>query len=315
MLGRPHLLIAPLALAMAAAHFTPRLLGSENKVSLHAGQLGLPPSTTETLQAVIAAGDWPSVEGILFEAASSNSVSASLLRALGIAHYQAGRYFSAGSALKRSDALAPLDPEARFLLAGSFIRIERRHWARAELERLAATRGESGRYRLALARVYYDQGQFAAALSQVDRILEGLHAGVEVHDLRGQSLEGLGRNEAAMSAYEEAISLNREAVPASAWPHYHLGSLLHDLGDLEAAEAALEAAVSSDRTHAPAQRELGVVYLKANKLRLAAEALESAAKLSPLDPAVQYSLVSVYRRLDREALAKAAMERFRELTE
>ncbi|MYC66885.1 MAG: tetratricopeptide repeat protein [Acidobacteriia bacterium] len=313
--ARPHLLLVPVALALAAAHFTPRLLGSENEVSLHAEELGLPPATTETLRTVIAAGDWRGVEGILFEAASGNPDSAPLLRALGIAHYQAGRYFSAGSALKRSDALAPLDPEARFLLAGSFIRIERRHWARAELGRLVATHGDSGSYRLALARVHYDQGQFAAALSQLDRILEGSPAGVEVHDLRGQSLEGLGRNEAAMVAYEQAISLSREAVAASAWPHYHLGSLLHDLGDLEAAEEALEAAVTSDRTHAPAQQELGVVYLKANKLRLAAEALESAAELSPLDPAVQYSLVSVYRRLDREGLAKAAMQRFRELTE
>lgn len=315
MLGKPRLLIATLALAVAAAHFTPRLRGSENEVSLHAEELSLPRATTETLQTAIAAADWNAVEGILFEAAGSNPESASVLRALGIAHYQAGRYFSAGSALKRSDALAPLDPEARFLLAGSFIRIERRHWARAELERLVATHGESGRYRLALARVHYDQGQFAAALSQLDRILEGSPAGVEVHDLRGQSLEGLGRNEAARAAYEQAISLNREAVVASAWPHYHLGSLLHDLGDLEAAEAALEAAVTLDRSHAPAQRELGIVYLKAHKLRLAAEALESAAELSPLDPAVQYSLVSVYRRLDDERLAKAAMERFRELNE
>lgn len=315
MLGKPRLLIAHLALAVAAAHLTPRLIGSENEVSLYAEELGLPPATTETLRIAIAAGEWRAAEAVLFEAASSNPESTSLLRALGIAHYQAGRYFSAGSALKRSDALAPLDPEARFLLAGSFIRVERRHWARAELERLVATHGESGRYRLALARVYYDQGQFAAALSQLDRILQGSPAGVEVHDLRGQSLEGLGRNEAAVAAYRQAISLSREAVSASAWPHYHLGSLLHDLGDVEAAAAALEAAVASDRTHAPAQRELGVVYLKANKLRLAAEALESAAELSPRDPAVQYSLVSVYRRLDREGLAEAAMERFRELTE
>ncbi|MXY70104.1 MAG: tetratricopeptide repeat protein [Acidobacteriia bacterium] len=313
--ARRHLLIAALALAVAAAHFAPRLRGSEHEVSLHAEELGLPRATTETLQTAIAAADWRAAEGILFEAAGSNPENAPLLRALGIAHYQAGRYFSAGSALKRSDALTPLDPEARFLLAGSFMRIERRHWARVELERLAATDGESVRYRLALARVHYDQGQFASALSELDRILEGSPAGVEVHDLRGQSLEGLGRNEAALAAYGQAISISREAVAASAWPHYHLGSLLHDLGDLEAAEEALEAAVTSDRTHAPAQQELGVVYLKANKLRLAAEALESAAELSPRDPAVQYSLVSVYRRLDREGLAKAAMERFRELSE
>ena len=284
-------------------------------MSLRTEELGLQPATTERLRAAIAAEQWPAVEGILIKAASNSPQPATLLRALGIAHYQAGRYFSAASALKRSDALAPLEPEARFLLAGSFIRLERRHWARAELDRLVAQHGDSGRYRLALAQVHYDQGKFSAALSQLDQILESTPELASAHDLRGQSLEGLGRPRAAMTAFERAISVNRKAAAVSAWPHYHLGSLLHDLGDLEAAEAALAAAVTLDRSHAPAQRELGIVYLKANKLRLAAEALESAAELSPLDPTVQYSLVSVYRRLDRERLAKAAMERFRELTE
>ena len=312
MLGNARLLIA-LAL-VAAAHFTPRLRGSENEVSLHAEELGLPSAATETLQAAIATGDWHSVEGILYQAASSNSESAPLLRALGIAHYQAGRYFSAGSALKRSDALAPLDPETRFLMAGSFIRIERRHWARAELEKLAATHAESGSYRLALAQVHYDQGKFSAALSELDHILESAPESAPAHDLRGQCLEGLSRPEAAVAAFERAISLNRKAAAVSAWPHYHLGSLLHDLGDLGAAETALASALTADRDHAPAQRELGIVYMKANKLRLAAEALESAARLSPLDPSVQYSLASVYGRLGRNGQARAALGRFRELT-
>lgn len=313
--GRVRLLAGPLALAAVALQFAPRALGVENAVSLRAEELGLQPATTERLRAAIAAEQWPTVEDILFKAASSSPQPATLLRALGIAHYQAGRYFSAASALKRSDALAPLEPEARFLLAGSFIRLERRHWARAELDRLVAQHGDSDRYRLALAQVHYDQGQFSAALSQLDQILESMPELAAAHDLRGQSLEGLGQPRAAMTAFERAISLNREELTVSAWPHYHLGSLLHDLGDLEAAETALAAALTADRGHAPAQRELGIVYAKANKLRLAADALESAAQLSPLDASVQYSLVSVYRRLGRASDAEAAMDRFRELAE
>lgn len=313
--GRVRLLVGPLALAAVALQFAPRALGVENAVSLRTEELGLRPATTERLRAAIAAEQWPAVEDILFKAASSSPQPANLLRALGIAHYQAGRYFSAAAALKRSDALAPLEPEARFLLAGSFIRLERRHWARAELDRLVAQHGGSDRYRLALAQVHYDQGQFSAALSQLDQILESTPELAAAHDLRGQCLEGLGRPSAAITALERAISLNREELTVSAWPHYHLGSLLHDLGDLEAAETALAAALAADRGHAPAQRELGIVYAKANKLRLAAEALESAAQLSPLDASVQYNLVSVYRRLGREGDAEAAMDRFRELAE
>ncbi len=313
--GRVRLLVGPLAVAAVALQFAPRALGVENAVSLRTEELGLQPATADRLRAAIAAERWPTVEDILFKAASSSPQSATLLRGLGIAHYQAGRYFSAASALKRSDALAPLEPEARFLLAGSFIRLERRHWAGAELDRLVAQHGGSDRYRLALAQVHYDQGQFSAALSQLDQILESSPELAAAHDLRGQCLEGLGQPSAAITAFERAISLNREELTVSAWPRYHLGSLLHDLGDLEAAEAALAAAVTLDRSHAPAQRELGIVYLKANKLRLAAEALESAAQLSPLDASVQYSLVSVYRRLGRESDSEAAMDRFRELAE
>ena len=313
--GQARLPACLLVLAAVATQFAPRALGSENAVSLHTEDLGLQPATTERLRAAIAVGQWPTVEDILFKAASNGPQSATLLRALGIAHYQAGRYFSAASTLKRADVLAPLDPAVRFLLAGSFIRLERRHWARAELERLIARDGDSDSHRLALAQVYYDQGQFSAALSQLDEILKSAPELAAAHDLRGQCLEGLGRPRAAITAFERAISLNRKAAAVSAWPHYHLGSLLHDLGDLEAAETALAAALAADRGHAPAQRELGIVYAKANKLRLAAEALESAAQLSPLDAGVQYSLVSVYRRLGREGDAEAAMDRFRELAE
>lgn len=313
--GRARWLVAALALVAVATDFAPRLPGNENEIELRTEELGLGSATTERIRGTIATGEWLTAEEILFKEANGNPQSAILLRALGIAHYQAGRYFSAASALKRSDALARLEPEARFLLASSFIRIERRHWARAELERLVARDGDAGSYRLALAQVHYDQGQFTAAVWQLDQILDRTPEWAAAHDLRGQCLEGLGDNGSAIAAFERAVSLNREAAVESAWPHYHLGSLLHDLGDLDAAETALARALTADPAHAPAQRELGVVYLKADKLRLAAEALESAAALSPLDASVQYSLVSVYRRLGRNGQARAAMGRFRELTE
>ena len=312
---RTRWLVAVPAVVAVAMHIAPRLPGSENQVSLHTEELGLPSAAAERLRGAIARGEWPAAEGILLKEATGNPRSAILLRALGIAHYQAGRYFSAASALKRSDALAQLEPEARFLLASSFIRIERRHWARAELERLIARVEDAGSYRLALAQVHYDQGQFAAAVRQLDGILDKTPEWAAAHDLRGQCLEGLGDNESALAAFERAVSLNRKAAVESAWPHYHLGSLLHDLGDLSAAETALARALAADSTHAPAQRELGIVYMKANKLRLAAEALESAARLAPLDATVQYSLVSVYRRLGQEGEAAAAMDRFRTLSE
>ena len=285
-----------------------------SELSLDPASLDLPQTAAGELQQAIASGSWSSAEAILFAAVAENPDNAALRRALGISHYQAGRFWAAASALKRADAATALDPQARYLLANSYLRLERSHWARVELERLIEVQESNEQYRYTLARVYYDQQRFQEAVELLHPAIQQRPAFAAAHDLLGQCLEGLGRIQAAEAAFRTAISLNQEQDRNAAWPQYHLGSLLHDLGDLDAAVGELEDAVQSDPLNLPAHLELGVALKKLNKLRAAAEVLEAAARIAPNDATVQYSLGGIYMQLGRDDRAAAAIERFRAIS-
>ena len=305
---RPRWRLLPIVLASVP------LLADDRELTLNPAGLGLPSPEASALAAAIRSEAWANAEQILFLAAEADPANPKVLRALGIAHYQAGRYFPAASALKRSDSITKLDQNDRFLLASAYLRIERGHWARAELERLIEEHPANSRYRYSLARIYYDQERFvdAAQLARQAIRLDG--TSVEAYDLLGQCLEGLGEFSQAAKMYNTAISLDARNAVGSPWPHFHLGSLLHDLGDLARAEASLGVAIAIDARHGPSFRELGIVRQKAGKLDAAAEALEAASRLLPDDARIQYLLSRIYLQVGDAARSKVALERFRQLS-
>ena len=61
--------------------------------------------------------------------------------ALALAKQNIEDYSGGSEALKKAEALAPLDSQERFQLALAYIAMKRGDWARPELERLAADRG------------------------------------------------------------------------------------------------------------------------------------------------------------------------------
>ncbi len=287
---------------------------ASSQLVIEVAGLSLGETEAATLEEAIREKDWSTAETILFRAEKEDRGNAAKLRALGIAHYQAGRHFLAARALKRSDRIEPLDSEARHLLAGAMLRVERSHWARAELERLVEIEPSNSPYALALARIHYDTQRFQQGVDVLRPALQRDPGAVEAYDLLGQCLEGLGRHGDAESAFRRAISLDEDRAVRSAWPHFHLGSLLHDLGRVDAAREPLEAAIRINRGVVPAHVELGIVLLKAGELQAAARALETAAGLEPSNAAVQYSLAGVYRRMGMDDHASLAMDRFRELS-
>lgn len=283
---------------------------AENTLAVDPYRLGLEQGEAAALAKTVGEASWKDAESILVRGSESDPDNAALLRALGIAHYQSGRYYPAAAALKRADAISPLERGARFLLANSFLRLERRHWARAELERLLRSHPEHEPYRLSLARVHYHQQRFGAGASELEQTIALTGGSVETYDLLGQCLEGLGRLGEASEAYRQAISLADEGGAGTVWPHFHLGSLLHDLGDIEPARESLELAASIDPENATVQLELGIVLRKAGDLDEAAGALETAARHAPNDPAIQYALAGVYRQLGQRERSASAMQRF-----
>ena len=304
---------APRDLACGAL-LAAQLAAAPNELRLDPGSLGLPEIARQRLREAIAVESWTIAEDILFQAAAGDFANPLIQRALGIAHYQVGRYLPAASALKRADGIAPLDAQARYLLANLFLRLEREHWARAELERLIEQDKADARYRYTLARIYYKQQRFGAAEAELDTAILQNPTFADAHDLLGQCMEGLGQLQGAKKAYQSGIDLNEAQGIRSAWPHYHLGSLLHDEGDFAQAEAALSRAVESDPLNVPARLELGIVLGKLGKLPRAAEALEAAASLAPGDAKIQYSLAGIYRRQGLATRAGEALDRFRQLS-
>ena len=313
-MGRRRSLTDTVRALFAIAVSVASLCGADSTdVSLDPVRLGLAQSDATALSAAVAAGDWALAEFILHDASTANPRSSELHRALGIAHYQAGRVFLAATELKKADTIAAIDSPTRFLLANAYIKLGRSHWARPELERLIETQPREPRYRYTLARIHYDQQRFQSGLEEVREAIRLHPESAEAHDLLGQCLEGLGDFNGAVAAYQRAKALHDEAGSASPWPGYHLGSLWHDLGDLVGAQAALRSAVTADPEHALAYAELGLVLRKANRLAEAADALETAARLSPADANVQYALVGLYRELGQVERATEAMGRFRKI--
>lgn len=302
------------SLLAAAALLGAEAGGTGGELTLNPWGLGLSEAAESDLGRAIETEDWPLAEKSLFEAVRWDSENADLRRALGIAHYQAGRHFLAASELKRADAIEPLGEESRYLLASAYLRMGRPHWARAELESLIYHRPENPKHLYSLASIFYEQQRFGAGASALRRALLADPGFADAHDLLGQCLEGLGRSEEALAAYRRAIAVREAASSPSAWAHYHLGSLLHDLGELEAAATALAAAVDVDAGHVPAHRELGVVLLKTGQIDDSASVLETAAGLAPDDAAVQYALARAYRLMGNSGLAASALRRFRELS-
>lgn len=289
--------------------------GSDKEVRLNASGLGLEQPDSVALDRAVREEAWPIVEGILLEAAEMDAVSGPVLRALGIAHYQCGRYFQAAAALKRADRAEPLEPEARFLLVNAFLQLQRRHWARAELEQLVREHPGHGPYRVALAEVHYHRQHFEQGVSELKEAISRTGGSVEAFDLLGQCLEGLGRLGEASDAYGRAIALDKASGVRSPWPHFHLGSLLHDQGDLETATEALQIAATIDPNNVAATLELGIVLRKAGELGQAANVLETAGRLDPDNPTIPYTLAGVYRQLGQTERSAAALDQFRQISD
>ena len=83
---------------------------------------------------------------------------------LGGVFFLRGRPLNAAIALKKAEAIAPLDERSRFTLVMAYVALGHRDWARPELARLTAAAPASPLYPYWTARLDYDDGQYATAV-------------------------------------------------------------------------------------------------------------------------------------------------------
>jgi tetratricopeptide (TPR) repeat protein len=258
-------------------------------------------------------GAYDRAEALLLEAAEAQPRSAEVLRQLGGVFLARGRPLNAAVALKKAEALEPLDEPSRFTLVMSYVALGRRGWARPELARLVEAAPANPLYPYWVARLDYDDGQYATAVTGLRRSLELDPGFMRAHDNLGLCYEALGRFDEAVRSWEEAIRLNDGQKTKSPWPSLNLGLMLTRLDRLDEAEARFREALRCDSRFAQAHYQLGITLEKKGRAGEAVVELEEAARLDPVYAEPQYALARLYRRAGEAQKADQALRRFQEI--
>jgi tetratricopeptide (TPR) repeat protein len=261
----------------------------------------------------LAARDWPRAERLLVDAIEREPRSASLLKTLASVFLMDRRPLNAAIALKKAEAIEPLDTTARFHLVLAYVAMGRGEWARPELDRLIAAQPGNALYPYWLGRLDYDAGQYASAVRRFEAAIALDPTHVRAFDNLGLCHEALNQPEAAMARYRDAIRLNRLAPEPSPWPLLNLGILLRTRGEVAEAEALFREALGADAGFARAHYQLAAVLEDAGRLDEAVQSLDRAVRADAAYAEPHYALSRLHRRLGRTAEADAELRAFQAL--
>jgi Flp pilus assembly protein TadD len=261
----------------------------------------------------LKASDYGRAETLLVEAAEANPRSPEVLRLLGAVFFMRGRPLNAAVALKKAEAIAPLDERGRFTLVMSYVALGHRDWARPELAKLVEAAPGNALYQYWTGRLDFDDQQFAKALGSLRRAVELEPGLARAYDSLGLCYEALGRFDEAERSWQEAIRLESGKPTRSPWPPLNLGLMLSRLDRPDAAEARFRESIACDPRFAAAHYQLGLALEKKGRAAEALGELEEAARLDPAAAEAQYALARVYRRAGEETKADRALQRFEEL--
>ncbi|HVH71024.1 MAG TPA: tetratricopeptide repeat protein [Candidatus Dormibacteraeota bacterium] len=165
-----------------------------------------------------------------------------------------------------------------------------------------------------LGRTKYNENRFAEAIAAFQRCLKLDPKNVKAEDNLGLSFAGLGRNEEAAAAYNEAISWQAQSLIKNPGPYIDLGSLLIDENRLQVAVPLLLQAIEIAPRESRAHELLGKAYTRVEEFPRAQGELEKAIELSPQTANLHCMLAPVYRKRGLTEKAKAEYDRCATLT-
>ena len=224
-----------------------------------------------------------------------------------------GKYLNAAIAWKKAEAIAPLDDRSRFTLAMAYVKLNRRDWARPELEKLAAAQPPNPLYLYWLGRLYYDARDYASAIERFQKVIELDPNMMRAYDNLGLCYDYLGRFDEAVKSFSRAIELNRLQARPSPWPHLDLAASLISLNRLSEAEKNLRESIGYDPKLPQAHYQLGRVLEMQGQYEAAVQSLGQAVTLDPAYPEPHYLLGRIYHRLGNQELSKAEINHFQQL--
>jgi tetratricopeptide (TPR) repeat protein len=300
--------LAPLSAAQA-----PTLSTLEQEISAAPPSGNAAPAKSE-IDRALAARDYERAERLLADRIARQPTSRQLLTQIASVFLMDRKPLNAAIALKKAEALGPLDNHARLQLALAYIAMKRGEWARPELERLILAEPDNPIHPYWLARLDYDAGQYASAIRRLRDVVAQAPAFARAHDNLGLCYEALNQSDEAIPHYREAVRLNRlDAKAASGWPPLNLGILLRTRGELDEAEALLREALTYDQHFAPGYYQLGALLEQRDRMDEAVKVLRKATSADATYAEPYYALSRIYRRQGRPAEADAAMTTFKRL--
>lgn len=261
--------------------------------------------------------DFKRAETILVEELNHDPKSAQAARLLEIAaslFFSDGQYLDAAIAWKRSEAIAPLDPRSRFTLAMTYIKLGRRDWARAELEKLAAAQPANPLYLYWMARLDYDAQSYAPAIARLQKVIELDPTMMRAYDLLGLCHDYLGQFDQAIASYGRAVELNRLQPKPSPWPLVDLSITQMAVNRFADSEKTLREALNYDARLPQAHYQLGRVLEMQQQNPAAILSLNQAVALDSTYAEPHYLLGRIYQRMGQNERAAAEIEQFKQLT-
>lgn len=242
----------------------------------------------------------------------STRAAALLVAAAGIFFLDA-QYLNAAIAWKKAEAIAPLDERSRFTLAMAYIKLERRDWARVELEKLSAAQPRQSIYQYWLARLDYHAQNYAAAITRLQAVIQLDPQMMRAYDSLGLCYDYLGQYDEAIKNYDRAVELNRRQAVRSPWPHVNLAISLMAVDRAADAEKQLREALSYDDKLPQSYYQLGQALEKQKRYPEAVQSLRRATELDASYPEPHYTLGRIYQKQGDKKRAAEAVGRFRQL--
>ena len=165
-----------------------------------------------------------------------------------------------------------------------------------------------------LGRTKYNENRFAEAVAAFQRSLKLDPKNVKAQDNLGLAFAGLGRNEEAAAAYQQAIAWQAQSTAKNPGPYIDMGSLLIDENRPQDALTFLLQATEIAPRDSHAHELLGKAYTRLEELPKAQAELEKAIELSPQTPNLHCMLAPVYRKQRLAEKAKLEFDRCAALT-
>jgi tetratricopeptide (TPR) repeat protein len=267
----------------------------------------------QEIEAASKSHDYAAAEAALLHAADRHPKVPLIYNYLGRIFFIDHKYLNAAIALKKAEAIQPLDEKDRFTLAMAYVSLERPQWARLELEKLAQASPRDPLYPYWMGRLDYDIQNMPGAAANFKKAIALDPDFMKAYDNLGLCLEAMGNNDDAIEQYQHAIRLNREHNIHSPWPPLNLGALMARLNRLPEAEPLFRESLQFDPSFAQAHYQLGLLLQKQGKTTLAIDELKRAAILDPAYPQPHYALARVYRQAGNLEQAKQELQIFETL--